>query len=126
MKNKRLLLIDDDEDDQELFIDALQGIDPSISCKVFDNALDALDDLDRNAYDLIVLDLNMPLMNGSQFLEKIKSDEHMRDIPVIIFSTTSNRFMLDQTAALGARAYYTKPSSYNDLISLLSNIVKTA
>jgi CheY-like chemotaxis protein len=125
MKHKRLLLIDDDEDDQELFIDVLQRIDPAISCKAFDNALDALNDLASNSYDLIVLDLNMPLMNGSQFLEKIKSTGNLRDIPVVIFSTTSNRFMLDQTAALGARAYYTKPSSYQDLVSLLSNIVKT-
>jgi CheY-like chemotaxis protein len=126
MRYEKLMLIDDDDDDQELFRMAIRKIDQSLFCEIFDGALAALNYLGerRSLVDLIFLDLNMPVMDGKEFLKNIKRIENLRDIPVIIFSTTSNTQMLAETEALGATGYYTKPHSFEKLVSLLSSILK--
>src|ERR1700744_93560 len=70
MQYSRVLLIDDDEDDQELFLQAIKEIASSIECITLDDARSALTQLENRSLtaDLIFLDLNMPIMTGQQFL----------------------------------------------------------
>ena len=108
-------LIDDDADDQEIFLTVLEEIVPSIRCFTASNGQEAIDKLTSAEFkpDLIFLDLNMPLMNGQQFLKACQRMERCRNIPVIILTTSSDRRSIEETKQLGARDYITKPDKFS-------------
>jgi CheY-like chemotaxis protein len=118
---KNILLIDDDEDDQEIFLAALQQVSTSLSLIAERNAREALDKLVARLLspDVIFLDLNMPGMNGQQFLSAIKKGNELKDIPVIIYSTSSQLSVIRHTKDMGAAGYITKPDSVEGLIEIL-------
>jgi CheY-like chemotaxis protein len=125
MKYKRILLIDDDEDDQELFQIALGELGIHIECNVMASAREALLHLEKNpaAADLIFLDLNMPLMTGHQFLSEIKKRKELTEIPVVVLSTSSDSGTIHQAINLGAKEFFTKPSDFHELKKILQNIL---
>src|SRR5262245_17252919 len=74
------------------------------------NGAEALGTLSRpEPIDLILLDINMPVMNGLEFLRRIRQEESYKDIPVIIISTEGREADTIQALKLGAQAYITKP-----------------
>lgn len=120
------MIIDDDVDDQELFVEAIAELNAPFSCETASNGEDGLQKLGDSSYqlpDLIFLDLNMPRLNGKQCLERIKSSVKLRDIPVIIYSTSSQDNDVRDCIALGAVHFLTKPSSFNELCRSLSEIL---
>ena len=126
MQYSRVLLIDDDEDDQELFLLAIKEIAASIECTTLSSAHSALTQLETRALvaDIIFLDLNMPLMTGQQFLSELNKREGLSRIPVIILSTSSNIETINETKALGARIFITKPSNFTELKNVLFNVLE--
>jgi CheY-like chemotaxis protein len=126
MQYSRVLLIDDDEDDQELFLLAMKEIAASVECITLDNARSALTQLENRALiaDVIFLDLNMPVMTGQQFLSELNKREALSRIPVIILSTSSNNETIDQARALGAKKFITKPSNFTELKNILHRILE--
>ena len=125
MHYKQVFLIDDDIDDQELFISALGNIDQNVDCQVACNGLEAMGKLTNMEVrpNLIFLDLNMPLMNGHEFLQKMKKDDSLKHIPVFVFTTSSNPRTIEEVIELGARKFITKPNSFSELVLLLRPIV---
>lgn len=125
MQYQKILLIDDDIEDQEIFNSALSILSDSIECVCFVNAKEALLKLDANELspDVIFLDLNMPLMSGQEFLMRIKNIDHLKEIPVIIFSTSSNLSTIATTKELGAIDFITKPNRFDALIEILKPII---
>jgi len=125
MLSKRFFLIDDDQDDHEILIAALQEIDSSIVCHTALNGEDGLHKLDSQTFrpDLIFLDLNMPGMNGFDVLKEIKKSVRLKNIPVVIFSTSNNPKDIRETESLGAHTFITKPSQYSDLRDMLKKIL---
>lgn len=125
MKYRKILLIDDDAEDQEIFNGALLKISNTLECISFTSAKDALDKLNHNeiSADIIFLDLNMPIMTGQEFLMKIKNLDHLKQIPVIIFSTSSNASTIVATKELGAIDFITKPNRFDALVDILKPII---
>ena len=125
MHYQNILLIDDDEDDQEIFLTALESTRKPVRCTVLDSARKALRQIVQGEIeaDLIFLDLNMPLMNGQQFLTEIKKDEQLRKIPVVILSTSSNAATAMQVKQLGACHFFTKPDRFEDLVAILNEVL---
>lgn len=125
MRFKNLLLIDDDEDDQELFIEAAKEISPDIIVTVVPDAAIALDKLVSKAVsaDVIFSDLNMPRMTGQQFLLEIKKRPDLQDIPVIIFSTSSHAHTIQLVKDFGAHEFITKPGLFNELVLTLRRLL---
>ena len=123
MLYQNILLIDDDEDDLEIFQAALQSVTSSVECRTFDKVSEALTKLTSKALipDLIFLDLNMPVISGQEFLRTIKKNEFLRDIPVIVFSTSSSSRIAEEAKNLGAHAFITKPDNFEDLKSILKS-----
>jgi CheY-like chemotaxis protein len=121
MLYNHVLLIDDDEDDQEIFLTAMQQVSTSVTCHTSDNASEALNKLNIRQLnpDVIFLDLNMPVMNGQQFLIAIKKISHLKDIPVIIFSTSSHKATIELMKELEAHDFITKPERFDQLITIL-------
>ncbi len=125
MKYKSLLLVDDDEDDEEIFRSALKQISNSIRCEAYQDASEALQSLKSTEIfpDLIFLDLNMPVMNGQEFLVEIKRNDLLKAIPVVIYSTSSHKPTIDLMKDLGAIDFITKPNNHKDLVKALNSIL---
>jgi CheY-like chemotaxis protein len=125
MNYHKLMLIDDDEDDQEIFLAALQEISDAVTCYSYTSASEALHKLISKEIkpEVIFLDLNMPVMNGQQFLVEIKKVKDLEAIPIIIFSTSSHRGTIELTKALGANEFITKPNNFDDLVNILKPII---
>ena len=126
MDYKNILLIDDDTDDQEIFLSALSKISDSIVCTACSDASLALSKLLGKEIkpDIIFLDLNMPVMTGQQFLVEIKKHQNIKEIPVIVFSTTSHFPTIQLVKSLGALDFITKPGKFTDYITILTPILK--
>ncbi|GAO44513.1 response regulator [Flavihumibacter petaseus] len=122
----KILLVDDDEDDRLLFMDAIQEIDTSITCDETVNGLEALAYL-RTASklpDVIFLDLNMPRMNGYEFLTALQQHDDLSGIPIVIITTSRIRSEQERTKQLGARHFFAKPDDYNRLKRDLQQILQ--
>ncbi|CAN5338358.1 hypothetical protein BH09BAC1_BH09BAC1_27920 [soil metagenome] len=121
MISQKILLIDDDLDDQELFLDALATVDAKTECLVANDGLEALNllqDLLPAMPDLIFLDLNMPRMDGIKFLQEVKAIEGIKDIPVLVYSTSNQA--QKQVGALGTVDYLVKPDNFNSLCEIIT------
>jgi CheY-like chemotaxis protein len=125
MKNvNKLLLIDDDEDDQEIFKMAVGAINPAIQLSTASNAIVALEMLqqDNALPDIIFLDLNMPRMSGKDFLKHVKASSDYSHIPVVIYTTSSSELDKHETKQLGAISYLTKPDRIQDIVDQLTTM----
>jgi CheY-like chemotaxis protein len=120
--SKRFLVIDDDSDDLELFCEALASVDPGIVCDLATDGAEALkrlatEEIDKP--DIVFLDINMPAMNGWQFLTLLKSEDEYKNIPVIVYTTSSDQKDKRIADDLGALCFITKPHAYGRLKNLL-------
>lgn len=123
---KQVVLIDDDRDDAELFKEALSEINSSIGFEHFEDSKQGLQTLlekQNNLPDLIFLDINMPITSGWQCLSEFKKTEHLKDIPVIMFTTSSQPREKEMAKEMGAKDFITKPSEYRTLKELLSSVI---
>lgn len=112
-----VFIIDDDDDDKEIFCEAMADISGSSVCLAASNGQEALHKLQHIAAlpDFIFLDLNMPRMNGKQCLVHLKKDQRLASIPVVIYSTSKLQADREETKELGAVYFLTKPSSAQQL-----------
>ncbi len=124
---KGIMLVDDDPDDREEFSDVYLAQFPGELLYFAENgekALETLEDLNANKTPLclIVLDLNMPILNGTQTLRRIKEDDRFREIPVVIYSTSVNAIEREECFRLGALDYLVKPSSFSDSVEIAKKL----
>jgi CheY-like chemotaxis protein len=120
------MLVDDDADDQLFFLDAINAIDKSLHCDVANNGLEAMIRLNNDLRPgVIFLDLNMPKMNGYECLQQIKKSDALKQIPVIIFTTTNNPKEAERTRQMGAYRFLTKTSDFKKLKLQLGEILQT-
>lgn len=118
-------LVDNDEDDREIFVLALQEVEGKPTCATAAGGPEALEKLKSDPQfspSVIFLDMNMPLMNGTQCLREIRDIERLRETPVYIFSTSSDPTVMKEAKRLGANDFLVKPARFNDLVSLLTSI----
>lgn len=127
MNPRRILLIDDDVDDQLIFTDMISEITTGVECIIAGNGVEGLQLLKSGAPapSLIFLDLNMPLMNGFDCLKRIKEDKKLKHIPVIIFTTSDSPVDKKRTSEQGAEMFLTKTPDFKKLKSKLSEILDT-
>jgi CheY-like chemotaxis protein len=126
MNYKNILQVDDDTDDCELFMQALEDVSTAVYTGI-NNPVEALQKLTQKEIqpDVIFLDLNMPLMSGLEFLTRIKKLESIKEIPIIIFSTSKLDEMVQKAKAYGAHDYISKPNDFNDLKKILTKYTQS-
>ena len=110
------LIIDDDQEAREIFLALLETIAPACQGITAVNGRDALNKLISKTVDpdIIFLDLNMPLMDGCQFLAAFKQVHFQKAIPIIVLTTSSNKATRDRVLELGATEFVTKPDTFLD------------
>lgn len=117
-----ILLVEDDVDDQILFIEALKQLNNNVKYTIAYDGKDALDKLKvlKHLPDLIFLDINMPRMNGFEFLTYLNTDSLFSPIPVIVLSTSNN--IAEKVFQQGAFGYIVKPTSTRKLQSEIEHV----
>ena len=121
------MVVDDDCDDTELFAEAIESVDASVSCLNASDGREALDKLKSKIFerpDIIFLDINMPIMNGWEFLSRLKGSEGLKEIPVIMYSTSSKSSDINTAMSSGALCFFTKPNSFLTLKNILRIVVE--
>lgn len=123
-----ILVADDDDDDYYLLEMAFRELDILHHLhRVRDGAelityLSAAVNKQQDLPDLVLLDINMPKLNGIEALERIKKDKSCVDVPVVMYSTCNNDEQKMQCMELGARDFITKGSSFDKILSTMRNI----
>ncbi|SFO25500.1 response regulator [Nitrosospira briensis] len=123
--NKPILLVEDDQVDMMRVTRALKGIHVTNQIVHFENGEDALNYLrDENSDKpcLILLDLNMPIMNGIEFLRTVKKDEKRRAIPVVVLTASDDQQDKLNSFNLGVAGYVVKPVDYRQLVEVMRSI----
>ena len=121
-----LLIADDDADDRKLFIDAVKEVDEGINCITAKDGLEALEFLKTAVPlpDFIFLDLRMPKFNGKKCLSQIKQDERLKNIPVIIYTTSKEVQESQELKEMGAVYFVSKPSNPEEIYYLVAFVLE--
>jgi CheY-like chemotaxis protein len=120
-----VLIVDDDEDDRDLFCIAVYEWDAKINCILARNGEEALQGLRLEKFpkpDLIFLDLNMPRMNGFQFLRELKTDRGLSYIHIEIYTASDQQQDLEETKELGADHFFKKPNTFKELYQIVGDV----
>jgi len=126
MRNLNILLIEDDMIEVMKFNRAINSLGLTHEITEANNGEEALELLEKKDQlpDIILLDLNMPKINGIEFLKILKADERLRYIPTIILTTSSNQKDLLECFEVGIAGYVLKPLKYEDYISKIEKILR--
>jgi CheY-like chemotaxis protein len=124
-KTLKILLVDDDALDRELFIEAMEKTTADCSINEVGGGNEALEYLQASAAspNLIVLDLNMPLKDGRETLKDLKANKNFQHIPVIILSTSKSHFDILQSYESGASLFMEKPHDFDQLTEMVHHLV---
>ena len=123
MPSKFILLGEDDIDDQEILEEIFSTVDPSFNLQFFNNGRKVITHLENANEDLpclIILDFNMPELNGAEILKMLSKEPRFKEIPKIIWSTSDAPVYKSMCLEYGACDYLVKPSK----ITALENMVK--
>ncbi|ASW57665.1 response regulator [Plantactinospora sp. KBS50] len=125
----RILIVDDDPGDVLMIEEALENSSVDKQIQVVGDGQEAMEFLQRSGRhpdaerpDMILLDLNMPRMDGRQVLSRVKSDEDLRTIPIVVLTTSSTDTDILSSYTLQANAYVTKPIGLDDFTDVVQRI----
>ncbi len=121
-----IILADDDEDDRLFFTDAFEELKINTKVQTYNDGAELMDYLnneDSIMPEILFLDLNMPKKNGIECLQEIKANPKFGNIAVAIYSTSSSEEHIEETFVSGANIYIKKPSDFNVLKKVLSEVV---
>ncbi|MCF0052171.1 response regulator [Dyadobacter sp. LJ53] len=122
-----VLLVDDDIDDQEIFSIMLEDALPEAECVFARDGIQALEKLEQPAFapDVIFIDINMPKMNGMEFLAEMKKRPSLIHIPTFMYSTSNEKTIVEQCRNLGASGLIKKQANTDEVKKEIKRIVST-
>ena len=125
-KSPHVWIVDDDEDDQYLFAVAFQHFIPPIIVKQLGDGEDLLPALAHAEClpDLVILDLNMPRLNGFETLKLLRAGSAYQHLPVVVLSTSAQPQEKERALQLGANGFLTKPASLDSILNLFGQLVQ--
>jgi len=130
---RTLLMVDDDADDFFLVQSALKDKGDDVDLRLVEDGEEMMDYLHKKGRFekaassprpfLILLDLNMPKMNGKEALREIKGDPSLRHIPVVVFTTSNDTEDILSSYRLGANSFIVKPTSFDRFVGVLASLM---
>ena len=119
------LVVEDSPTMRQLIVFALRRI-RGLEVLEADDGVDALRKLAASKLDIILTDINMPIMDGLKLVKRVRSDEALKNIPIIIITTEGAEEDRQRALALGANAYITKPIQAPQVIAKVKELLKLA
>lgn len=128
----RVLIIEDDQDDVFLFKRALDGVrailNRDIECEHVDNGLDAIflvsrEEITDKLPDVLVLDLNMPRLDGIKFLKSLRRSLLLKDLPVFVLTTSTAPSIHEEAMRAGADKVFVKPNDAEALLAIALEVI---
>lgn len=123
--NKTVHLADDDEDDRMLIKDAINEADAQVKVVEAETGAQLIENIKKEESiedAIVVLDMNMPGMNGLETVEAIRADPDLTQVPTVMMSTSSNPDLARKAVAAGVDEFVTKPSSFRGLVDFAKRI----
>jgi CheY-like chemotaxis protein len=125
---KRFILVaDDDIDDQEMISESLHDLDENCTIEVVSNGQLAINRLENTSLPhpcLVILDLNMPVLDGLQTLARIREMPALQGIPVVVFTTSDSSDSRKKSLKLGALDYLVKPDDYKGILAVTAKMME--
>ncbi len=128
-KPAQILLVEDNEDDVELTLEAFKESKVTMDVHVVENGVNAMKFLrrqdeykDKPRPDLILLDLNLPIMDGREVLKEIRDDQELTDLPVVVLTTSQSDEDISQVYKMHANCYITKPVDFAQFSIVINQI----
>lgn len=128
MKQLEILLVEDSPSDVRLIQEALKETPASLRITLAGDGIEAMDYLQKSVSgavprpDLVLLDLNLPRKNGREVLAELKASPELRQIPVLVMTSSRADEDISDAYSLNANCYITKPSDLNDYVSVVRAI----
>ena len=126
IKNKFVLYADDDADDKDWVREACKALNSSLAMTFVENGRQVMEYLQQQQEQLpslIVLDLNMPELDGRQTLQRLKSDPTYKNIPVAIVTTSTNKIDKEVCQRMGAALFLTKPDTHMEWQQIVRQLI---
>lgn len=122
---KKILIAEDDEDNRDLFVFMLKRSGLNLEIIQAENGKEAVDLVEQHTPDLILMDMQMPVMDGFTAVKIIKSNPALQHIPIIAFTAQSRPEDKVMTKAIGCIEHYTKPMDPDELTKLIQKYTST-
>src|SRR5512134_757138 len=116
------LVVEDSPPMRKMIVFALSRI-RELSVIEADDGVDALRRIAATKFDIIITDINMPILDGLKLVKRLRADENYKDVPIVIITTEGAAEDRQRALALGANAYITKPIQAQQVISLVREIL---
>jgi two-component system chemotaxis response regulator CheY len=123
MAQYRALVVEDSPMMRQLLVFALQRV-REVEVTEADDGVDGLRKLAGQKFDLIITDINMPIMDGLKLVKRVRSDPVHKDTPIIIITTEGSQEDRQRALQLGANAYITKPIQAPQVIAKVKELLK--
>lgn len=121
----KVVMADDDKDDQDIFKEAIKETDVPTEVTTVNDGKELIEHLKDKSTpnpDVIFVDINMPKKDGKEALREIKNDKDLKDIPTVMYTTSTNQRDIKDTFEAGADLYVPKPVSFAALVLILKKI----
>ncbi len=123
-KDRRsVLVVDDSPPMRKMIVFALSRL-PGLDLVEADDGVDALRKLAGATFDLIITDLNMPILDGLKLVKRLRADKRYETVPIIIITTEGAAEDRQRALALGANAYITKPIRAREVIKMVRQVLE--
>jgi two-component system chemotaxis response regulator CheY len=122
MAQFRCLVVEDSPMMRQLIVFALNRV-RELEVTEADDGVDAMRKLAGAKFDIVVTDINMPIMDGLKLVKRIRSDEQHKNVPIIIITTEGSQEDRSRALALGANAYITKPIQAPQVIAKVKELL---
>ncbi|MEM8968773.1 MAG: response regulator [Bacteroidota bacterium] len=122
VRTKSVLLVEDNPGDARLVREALKGSKEPLDLSIASDGQEALDMLNTLRPDIILLDLNLPKIDGRDVLKTIKSDPKLKRIPVVVLSTSESETDINDAYDAHANSYIAKPLDFTQFTNIVHDI----
>ncbi|MFI5172577.1 MAG: ATP-binding protein [Chitinophagales bacterium] len=126
LKDLRILLAEDNEFNQMVAVDSLEAVIEGVKIDIAKNGIEAVDMVNKNEYDLVLMDVQMPEMDGHEATKKIRSsnNEKINSIPIIAMTASVIKAEVEKCFESGMNEFVGKPFSVDELLEKMSSVLK--
>jgi two-component system chemotaxis response regulator CheY len=123
MDRRQILIVEDSPTMRQLLVFALRRL-KNVEIAEAQDGMDGLRKVSSDHFDLALIDINMPVMDGLKLISLIRSDDNLKDIPICVITTEGAKEDRERAMSLGANEYLTKPIQANRVLAVAKSLLK--